>query len=296
MSYEKRELIGEGKTKKIWNVDDPRMVCVEYKNTITAYDDQDLTKEFLLKAEYSNATTCRIFEFLGISEVPVAYIKQLSPTEFLAWKCDMIPLEVVGRRYAVGSYIKRHPIFKRYLEVKGEEYRFSNLVVEYFLKTSKGKLIKNKKVLVEVDAQKGEEDPYIQDVFADFWKLYHSKKPSGYPGAFLGKKVWRKKVIENKETIRSMENYFRNIFSFLEKAWDCLTYCLIDLKVEFGFDFNRKLRVADVIDNDSWRLRDPRGKELSKEVFRQGGELKDIERNYCIVAAMTERWRDLVKI
>ena len=141
------ELLAEGKTKQIYAIEgDARHCIVAYKNTITAFDDPSFTKEFATKAKYSNMTTCRVFEMLARAGIPTAYVRQLNDTEFLAERCAMIPLEVVARRFAFGSYLKR---YSEYAVPEGamgtiapsaSPPRFEQPVVEFFRKKTKGGL------------------------------------------------------------------------------------------------------------------------------------------------------------
>lgn len=192
MTYAKGNLICEGKTKKLWEVKgDPDLVIVENKEDITAFDDPKFTQRFETKAVYATTTTCRVFELLKACGIPVAYLEQLSPTEFLSPVCHMIPLEIVARRYAVGSYLSRNPQLRRQ---EGElPYRFHRMAVEFFLKTTKGELRdQNGQILVEgLDPEKGEEDPLIMDPECHDWRLFHSKKP-----------IWEKEA-DLKKTIKS---------------------------------------------------------------------------------------------
>ena len=297
MNYRKGELLTDGKTKKIWGLEgNPEIVIIENKKAITAFDDPSFTKEFETKAIYCTNTTCRVFELLQDAGIPVAYQKQISPTEFLAEKCAMIPLEVVARRFAVGSYLKRHP------ELTAEKdempHRFHRLVVEFFLKTTDGRLIsqENKTLLEALDPKKGEEDPFIINPYEKKWRLFHSKKLSWAPEASLNRSVSAIDVLKDnfKEKIKGMENILRKVFLVLEGAWNTMGLRIIDMKIEFGispkFELDH-LVIADVIDNDSWRLRDANWQELSKESFRQGEELSEVEEKYGIVSSMVSQIR-----
>jgi phosphoribosylaminoimidazole carboxylase/phosphoribosylaminoimidazole-succinocarboxamide synthase len=297
MIYEKGELLTEGKTKKIFGVvGNFGLVIVEHKNTITALDDPRRTKEFETKARYSTATTCRVFELLRNAEIPVAFQEQISPTEFLALNCKMIKLEVVARRFAVGSYLKRNPQLK---QPDGQPpYRFHRLVAEFFLKTTGGKFLHSTKgeILIEgLDPQKGEEDPLIINPFEEKWQLFHSKKPAWDDTANLKRTVKDWQVIDKEDAhkkMEQMESILRKVFLVLEGAWNTLGLHLIDLKIEFGIDPNSgEVVVADVIDNDSWRLKDQNWQELSKEAFRQGEELAEVEKKYGTVAKLMEQIR-----
>ncbi|MDP2650441.1 MAG: phosphoribosylaminoimidazolesuccinocarboxamide synthase [bacterium] len=285
---EKGELIIEGKTKKIFSVPGkPDMAIVEYKNAITAFDDPSFTKEFATKAVHSNTITCRVFELLKNAGLPVAYEKQISETEFLAPKCDMIPLEVVARRYAVGSYLKRHPEFEK---PDGQEtHRFDELKIEFFLKTSRGKLVKDGKTLVEgLDPKAGEEDPFIENPREGTWHLKHPKKQSGEAGSDLEKEIVARDVLPNPEHVPDIQATTKSVFEALENFWASHDFKLIDFKLEFGIAPDGVLMVADVIDNDSWRLRDKNWNDVSKQSFRDGEGLDVIEDKYALVASVLE--------
>lgn len=294
MKCEKESLCNEGKTKKIWNIrNNSDFVIIENKKAITAHDDPSFTKEFETKAIHSTNTTCCVFELLRRAGVPVAYREQISPTEFLAEKCFMIPLEVVARRFAVGSYLKRHPE----LSPKKNEipHRFHRLVIEFFLKTTEGKLILPGygKIVKGLDAKKGEEDPFIVNPYEKIWHLFHSKKPSWNPEADFNKSVSAVSILGDdfKEKIKDMEDILRKVFLVLEGAWNTMGLRIIDMKIEFGITNKGRCVVSDVIDNDSWRLRDAKWQELSKESFRQGEELSEVEKKYGIVSSLVSQIR-----
>jgi phosphoribosylaminoimidazole-succinocarboxamide synthase len=88
------------------------------------------------------------------------------------------------------------------------------------------------------------------------------------------------------------------VFLELEGAWDEQGIQLVDLKIELGRSPDGLL-VADVIDNDSWRLW-PGGRReamLDKQVYRNltvrdAGALEDVRRRYVEVAERAERLGD----
>lgn len=295
MKHQKEKLLAEGKTKKIWGVVGYKeFVIVEHKDTITALDDPERTKRFATKAVCSTTTTCRVFELLQKAGIPIAYQKQISPTEFLAQQCIMIPLEVVARRFAVGSFLKRHPDFTP--EEKQPPRLFHRLVTEFFLKTTKGQLLDpdGKVLLKGLDPKKKEEDPFILNPYDKNWQLFHSKKPAWDPQANLNRTIKASLVVHNKvqKRIKEMENILRKVFLVLEGAWNTLGLHFIDMKIEFGVSANANdLLVADVIDNDSWRLQNMKWEELSKEAFRQGEELEEVKRKYEVVTSLVEQFR-----
>lgn len=294
MIYKKGQKIIEGKTKIIWEIKgDSKNVIIENKNNITAFDDPSFTKQFKTKAEHATTITCKVFELLKQAGIPVAYNEQYSVNEFSSPKCIMIPLEVVERRFAVGSYLKRHPEFIKDGNIL--PHRFHKLAIEFFLKTTHGGLINfnGETILEGFDPLKGEEDPFIINPFDEEWKIFHSKRPSWNEEANLNKTIKASDIFSgySQEIIKKIDELSRKVFLTLEGAWNTLGFRLIDMKIEFGLDIDGNLLVSDVIDNDSWRLRDADWKELSKEAFRQGETLDEVEKKYGYVAALVQNFR-----
>jgi len=61
------------------------------------------------------------------------------------------------------------------------------------------------------------------------------------------------------------------------------------MKVEFGIDPTGALRLADVIDNDSWRVIED-GAYIDKQIYRDGGQLSDVVRSYQLVERLTSQF------
>ena len=82
-------------------------------------------------------------------------------------------------------------------------------------------------------------------------------------------------------------------FMALEEAWKHFDVELVDMKIEFGRDVNTgQILVADVIDNDSWRIwpnGDPE-KQLDKQSFRDGEDLDAVTEKYRVVTDYTKRF------
>lgn len=289
--YQKGDEIARGKTKTIYEVKDmPELVILENRNEITAFDDPAKTREFAKKSEYCTTTTCRIFELLDSANLPVSYIQQRDAVSFVAQACNMLPLEVVVRRYAYGSYLNRHPEFK---DTKSKlPLRFPIVVVEFFLKTSGGKVrIMEKEIDLGLDPNKGEEDPLIANPFEEKWILFHPKHDSNTAEMLQVKRqIMAKDIVDNPCEMRELEKLAIRIFTVLEESFELVGCKLIDLKLEFGKEYLlNSIQLADVIDNDSWRLRDENWNELSKQVFRDKGLISEVADNYALVANLAQK-------
>ena len=269
-------LVAEGKTKKIHQVPgSPDLVTILSKDDITAGDGakHDIIPQ---KGRLANETTCNVFRLLKACGLPVAFEEQDSADSFIAPGCTMLPYEVVVRREAHGSYLKRNPHLRR-----GQ--LFPHLIGELFLKT-KDRTWKGKPLVCD--------DPlllYARE--ASQIRLFHPAKPMQGQEPFL---VLNEHEVfgrdEEWKVLPEMGRIARHAFLVLEKAWQLEGGTLVDLKVEFGFDRGGRLLLADVIDNDSWRVLQG-GFYIDKQVYRDGGALDDVAAKYRRVAEVTGRFR-----
>ena len=269
-------LVAEGKTKKIHLLDgSPGLATIVAKDDITAGDGakHDIIPD---KGRLATATTCNVFRLLKACGLPVAFVEQDSAISFVAPQCTMLPYEVVVRREAHGSYLKRNPHL-----AKGQ--LFPQTIVEFYLKT-KDKNWKGKPLIAD--------DPFMQ--FTDDGKqirLFNPAKPLQGQEPFLvlsASEVFSRD--DESKMFPAMRRIARQAFLVLEKAWQLEGGTLVDLKVEFGFDTKGNLLLADVIDNDSWRVIEG-GSYIDKQVYRDGGALDDVAAKYARVAEITSRFR-----
>lgn len=285
------KIIAEGKTKIIVDAknDTPDFGCstckkvrIISKDDITAGDGS--SREILAgKAEACNTTAVNVFKLLKLKGIPTHFLKLYDERSFLALHAEMIPLEVVTRRIATGSYLKRNPNVT-------EGYVFDMLEYELFYKN---------------DAW---HDPIAQfhPTMGGYLDLYKADQPTG-------------EGIDWLESIELLDNSGKTIdfdqmriialqvFLILEDAWSALGLVLWDLKIEFGLVDDglggKRLVVADVINNDEWRLREVSGKQLDKQVFRDAVRdgltdevLGDISDNYIDIAKLSAYLPQMARI
>jgi phosphoribosylaminoimidazole-succinocarboxamide synthase len=122
---EKREMLYEGKAKKVFITDQEGVYLVQYKDDATAFNGEK-KGQIGDKGIVNNRLSALFFQALETAEVPTHFIELLSDREMLVRKLDMIPLEVVVRNIAAGSLAKR-------LGVE-EGFELSRPVVELYYK------------------------------------------------------------------------------------------------------------------------------------------------------------------
>ena len=101
---EKKEQLYEGKAKKVFATEDPDVVIVSYKDDATAFNGE---KKGTIsgKGAINNRMTNLVFQkFAGI---PTHFIEELNDRETAVKKVDIVPLEVIVRNVAAGSFSKR---------------------------------------------------------------------------------------------------------------------------------------------------------------------------------------------
>jgi len=101
-----KELLYEGKAKRIYTTDNEQIVLVEYKDSATAYNGQKKA-DIIGKGRLNNEITSLLFLKLKEQGIDSHFIERISETEQLVKKVAIIPLETVVRNVAAGSFSKR---------------------------------------------------------------------------------------------------------------------------------------------------------------------------------------------
>ena len=264
--------IDEGKTKIIVDAGDGT-VLIRSKDDITA---DDGAKHDVLdgKAASSTTTTCNIFQLLNDHRVPTHFLEQLDAVTFRARRVEMIPLELVARRIATGSFLDRNAGI-------ADGTVFADLVFEVFEKD---------------DAN---HDPLLEFDFAGdaLRRLAPNTKAAIELGVHAGDLISQEPLSQSRyamvtsELLEQLRELTLRTFELVEQAWTGLGGTYFDFKVECGFDHeNGTLLVADVIDSDSGRLRFG-DKDMSKQAYRDGSQsLPDIKKNFDEVAELTKQF------
>lgn len=103
---EKRELIFEGKAKRLYAAGEPGQVILEFKDDVTAFNGEK--KASIAGKGAANAQiTDAVFRFLERRGVRTHHIRLLSGNRILAWRLEMIPVELTVRNYATAGMAAR---------------------------------------------------------------------------------------------------------------------------------------------------------------------------------------------
>ena len=106
---QKLEQIYEGKAKKVYKTEDPELYIVDYKDDATAFN--GLKKGTISgKGIINNQMSNLLMQMLGEKGVPTHFVKELSERETLVKKVSIVPLEVIVRNIAAGSFSKRYGV------------------------------------------------------------------------------------------------------------------------------------------------------------------------------------------
>ena len=104
---QKLDLLYTGKAKKVFKTEDSNLCIFEYKDDATAFNGEK-KGSFDGKGIINNQTANLIFKILEKQGIKTHFVKEISPRETLVKKVDIIPLEVIIRNVAAGSFCKRY--------------------------------------------------------------------------------------------------------------------------------------------------------------------------------------------
>lgn len=106
---QKLEQIYEGKAKKVFKTDDPKLYIVDYKDDATAFNGEK-KGTIADKGVVNNIMSDIVFEMLEKKGIPTHYVEKLSDRETLVKAVTILPLEVIIRNVAAGSFSKRYGV------------------------------------------------------------------------------------------------------------------------------------------------------------------------------------------
>lgn len=119
-------MLYEGKAKRMFATEDPDVLLVEYKNSLTAFNAQKKAS-MEGKGQLNNLISSEMFEYLNSQDISTHFIQKLDENHQLVKKVDIVPVEVVTRNITTGTLCKRLGV--------NEGIRLPYPLVEYYLKS-----------------------------------------------------------------------------------------------------------------------------------------------------------------
>ncbi|WP_457592230.1 phosphoribosylaminoimidazolesuccinocarboxamide synthase [Hydrogenimonas sp.] len=217
----KKELLYEGKAKRLYTTEDPDLLLAEFKDDLTAFNGEKHSQE-KGKGALNNEISTELFKLLERAGIPTHFVDMPDANHMLVKKVDIILIEVVVRNIATGSLTRRLGI------EDGTVLPFS-LVEFYYKRDDLG-------------------DPLINDEHCIILDL-----------------------VKNEADLEELKRLGREINTILKAFFAKKGLKLVDFKVEFGYDSEGNIILADEISPDSCRFWDMEsGEKLDKDRFRQG--------------------------
>ena len=106
---QKTEMLYEGKAKKVYATENPELYIVSYKDDATAFN--GLKKGTIAgKGVINNRVTNYMMKMLEESGVPTHFVEEISDSETVVKKVQIVPLEVIIRNISAGSFSKRYGV------------------------------------------------------------------------------------------------------------------------------------------------------------------------------------------
>lgn len=102
----KLEMLYEGKAKKVFKTDEEGIYIVDYKDDATAFNGEK-KGTIVGKGVINNKMTNYLFKKLEDVGVPTHLVEELSDRETAVKQVEIVPLEVIVRNVAAGSFSKK---------------------------------------------------------------------------------------------------------------------------------------------------------------------------------------------
>jgi phosphoribosylaminoimidazole-succinocarboxamide synthase len=106
---EKMQQLYEGKAKKVYATENPDYVIVSYKDDATAFN--GLKKGTIAgKGVINNKMSNMMMAMLEKKGIPTHFVEQIDDRNTVVKKVQIVPLEVIIRNVAAGSFSKRYGV------------------------------------------------------------------------------------------------------------------------------------------------------------------------------------------
>lgn len=103
---QKQQLLYEGKTKRMWQTDDPKLAIAEFSDDAMMYHAKK-KQYFEGKGAYCNKINAILMQNLEENNIATHFVSFNDDNSSVVRRAEMIPVEVVVRNYAAGSIVDR---------------------------------------------------------------------------------------------------------------------------------------------------------------------------------------------
>nr|WP_305764153.1 phosphoribosylaminoimidazolesuccinocarboxamide synthase [Coxiella endosymbiont of Amblyomma sculptum] len=124
----RKRLLCRGKSKSVYETDDPKFLIIEFRDDITAFNGEKREK-LSKKGIVNNKINAHIMQILKDSGIPVHFKRLISSNKSIVYRLKMIPIECVVRNISFGSLCLR-------LGIKSN-LRLNPILYEMFLKNDR---------------------------------------------------------------------------------------------------------------------------------------------------------------
>lgn len=104
-----KEMIYEGKAKKVFATDNVDHVLVSYKDDATAFNGEK-KGTIVGKGVVNNRMSNFLMQMLETKGVPTHFVEEINDRDTVVKKVEIVPLEVIIRNKACGSFSKRYGV------------------------------------------------------------------------------------------------------------------------------------------------------------------------------------------
>ncbi|MBN2259438.1 MAG: phosphoribosylaminoimidazolesuccinocarboxamide synthase [Clostridiales bacterium] len=106
---DKKDMLYEGKAKRVYKTEDKDVFIVEYKDDATAFN--GIKKGTITgKGIINNKMSALMFKMLEENGIPTHFVELINDRESLVKGVEILPLEVIVRNIAAGSFSKRYGV------------------------------------------------------------------------------------------------------------------------------------------------------------------------------------------
>ncbi len=127
MAIKKKKKLYEGKTKVLYETENPEQVVLEFKDDVISLNGSKKSRP-IKRSVANNQVSAHLLRYLESFNVPTHFMSVIGEAGMLVRRLQILPIEVMVRNIATGSFAKRYSL------KEGEI--LDKPIVEYYLKNN----------------------------------------------------------------------------------------------------------------------------------------------------------------